>query len=550
MDEVVVTADEVRAFRARLVETSCSDANPAELVELLDELEVVKNVASGLQARAAVALDRARREEEAELDVPAGRRGSGVAGEIALARRESGSRGRQLLSLATFLDRELPHTRARLAEGTLSEYRASLLAKEMACLDRSDRMTVDEQLCGAPARLNGMGTRALVAAAKKAAAEIDVKAVVTRARQAESDRRVTLRPAPDTMCYLTALVPVAQGVGALAALGKEADRLRQGEGGDPRGRGQLMADVMIARLTGAELPAADQARPASEAPGADTSGTGDGARAAGQTDGLELPPPSVPITVNVTMSDVALLGGGSEPAVVTAPGAPSQVLPAEVARQLVSRALTAPTKTWIRRLYLDPGGALVAMTSKGRYFPPGLADYLAIRDQGICRMPYCGAPVRHLDHVTPAAEGGDTDAEDGQGLCEACNHSKQAPGWRQHIESRAGPPDGGGSGRACREGHGVDAVDGASEARESEWVGISEVVDDSEVVDAGVSGTAGSSTEVPRCRHTVVTTTPSAHTYRSVAPTPPGAGRPLAHRRTRRQNRPHDSGHRSSRDLG
>src|SRR5690606_33001657 len=142
--------------------------------------------------RAAVALDRARREEEAELDVPAGRRGSGVAGEIALARRESGSRGRQLLSLATFLDRELPHTRARLAEGTLSEYRASLLAKEMACLDRPDRMTVDEQLCGAPARLNGMGTRALVAAAKKAAAEIDVKAVVTRARQAESDRRVTL----------------------------------------------------------------------------------------------------------------------------------------------------------------------------------------------------------------------------------------------------------------------------------------------------------------------------------------------------------------------
>src|SRR5690606_12305447 len=51
MDEVVVTADEVRAFRARLVETSCSDANPAELVELLDELEVVKNVVSGLQAR-------------------------------------------------------------------------------------------------------------------------------------------------------------------------------------------------------------------------------------------------------------------------------------------------------------------------------------------------------------------------------------------------------------------------------------------------------------------------------------------------------------------
>jgi len=39
---------------------------------------------------------------------------------------------------------------------------------------------------------------------------------VDRTRRAEADRRVTLRPAPETMTLLTALLPVAQGVAASA----------------------------------------------------------------------------------------------------------------------------------------------------------------------------------------------------------------------------------------------------------------------------------------------------------------------------------------------
>jgi hypothetical protein len=31
--------------------------------------------------------------------------------------------------------------------------------------------------------------------------------------------------------------------------------------------------------------------------------------------------------------------------------------------------------------------------------------------------------------VIPVAEGGTTSAANGQGLCEACNYTKQAPGW-------------------------------------------------------------------------------------------------------------------------
>ena len=53
---------------------------------------------------------------------------------------------------------------------------------------------------------------------KKLAARLDAASVAKRRRRAESERRVTVRPAPDVMTYVTALLPVAQGVAVYAAL--------------------------------------------------------------------------------------------------------------------------------------------------------------------------------------------------------------------------------------------------------------------------------------------------------------------------------------------
>jgi hypothetical protein len=94
---------------------------------------------------------------------------------------------------------------------------------------------------------------------------------------------------------------------------------------------------------------------------------------------------------------------------------------------------------WLRRLYLDPStGELAAMDSKSRRFPRALAEFIRIRDQ-VCRTPYCEAPIRHIDHVVPAVSGGETSAENGQGLCEACNYSKESSGWEQGIVGSEGP---------------------------------------------------------------------------------------------------------------
>jgi hypothetical protein len=97
----------------------------------------------------------------------------------------------------------------------------------------------------------------------------------------------------------------------------------------------------------------------------------------------------------------------------------------------------AAFNVWLRRLYTAPGtGELTAMDSRARLFPAGLRRFIQARDD-TCRTPYCDAPIRHHDHIIPWRHGGTTTHGNGAGLCEACNHTKEAPGWT--AKPRPGP---------------------------------------------------------------------------------------------------------------
>lgn len=323
--------------------------------------------------------------------MPAARRGRGLASEIALARRDSPARGSRHLGFAKALVYEMPHTLAALDCGALSEWRATLIVRESACLDVADRRALDAELCGDPGDLEGMGDARVVAAARAIAYRLDPQAVVDRAANAENDRTVTIRPAPDTMTYLTALLPVAQGVSVYAALTRAADTRCDG-----RSRGQVMADTLVERVTGR-----DAAVP-------------------------------TPIAVNLVMSDETLLGAANTPAQLCGYGP----IPAAVARTMVASAVTDQrSRATLRRLYAHPqAGALVSMESRARLFPRGLAAFIELRDQR-CRMPYCDAPIRHRDHAQPHHRGGPTTATNGLGSCERCNYVKEAPGWRVSTDT-------------------------------------------------------------------------------------------------------------------
>jgi hypothetical protein len=361
------------------------DAGESALVERIAELERLKSAAAAGQARLTAALHARRRSAEAAAGVPIARRGRGVAAEVALARRDSPAQGDRHLGFAKALVYEMPHTLAALEGGVLSEWRATIIVRESACLDVEDRRRLDAELCADTHELEGVGDAALTAAAKAIAYRLDPHAVVERAAKAKGERTVTVRPAPDAMTYVTALLPVDQGVSVYASLKRQADVC-----GDGRSRGQVMADTLVERVTG---------RPADE---------------------------PVPVAVNVVISDQALLGAEQGVAVIAGFGS----VPSAVAQKMIVDAVTDErSRATLRRLYANPAsGALVALESRSRLFPKGLADFVELRDQR-CRTPYCNAPIRHRDHATPHRRGGQTSSVNGLGLCEACNYAKESPGW-------------------------------------------------------------------------------------------------------------------------
>jgi hypothetical protein len=220
----------------------------AGLIDSIRALEELKAAASAAQARATAIFDAMTRRAQAAAGLKADQLGKGVGAQIGFARRESPHRGTRMLGLARILTREMPHTLHALTLGVISEWRATLMVRETACLSLADRQRIDEQIAGNLAELEQLGDRALIAKIKALSYAMDPQAVVNRAAHAVSERFVSCRPAPDTMTYLTALLPVAQGVGVYAALTREADRLRAA--GDPRTKGQIMADTFVERTTG------------------------------------------------------------------------------------------------------------------------------------------------------------------------------------------------------------------------------------------------------------------------------------------------------------
>jgi len=238
----------VAAWQGSLSEALNDDTglHDAALVDSIRALEQLVCTATAAQAKLSAELDSSQRADHAAARIPAPRQGRGVAAQVALARRESHHRGQRHLGLARIVATELPRTWAAWRGGRITEWTATLIARETACLSREDRATVDALVAGDPARLEATGLREVVSICQQEAGRLDAASVVARRRKAEGERHVTLRPAPDTMTWLTALLPVKDGVAVHAALTRTAETARVT--GDERTKGQVMADSLVATV--------------------------------------------------------------------------------------------------------------------------------------------------------------------------------------------------------------------------------------------------------------------------------------------------------------
>lgn len=396
----------------------------ADCLEVLSLLEATKGAAAALQARATARVvderdaDAADAERRGEISRhQASRARSATRSEVALARRCSPRQGDRHVGEAAALTSDLPHTMAALTRGEISEWRATIVVRETACLSEEDRAEVDRRL--AP-DLTRLGDRALAAAAHRACIDLDPESIVERRRRAVRSRNVSTRAAPDGMAYLSVLGPLCDVVGAFAALSAseksrfvatgdpEADATRAG---DDRGRGAWMADTTLERLSG---------------------------RSEGEAQ---------PVEVGLVMSESAIVppttegDDGTADDHVEVPG--WGAIPGDMARAHLLRLVDDGNRVWLRRLWASPDGRdLVAMDSHRRLFTGGLRRLVELRDP-TCRVPWCDAPTRQVDHVEPFASGGPTSVGNGMGTCQRHNLDKEQPGWTAVVTSTGLDPGGG-----------------------------------------------------------------------------------------------------------
>ncbi len=244
----------LRSFVRELgrLDDAVTDAERIDQIRLLEEL---KSAAAAAQAKVVSDFRRSQEADQRARGVPASAVGRGVASQVALAKRESAARARRYLGWSEVLVTELPKTFAALQAGRITEWRAQIVARETAWLSLEHRQEIDRGL--AP-HLEEWGDRRVEAEVKKHAYRLDPRGFLARISQAENDRRVSVRPAPDCMSSFRGLVPMAQGVAMFAALKHAADSLVAQ--GDDRSRGQIMADTLVERVTGQASASAVPAR--------------------------------------------------------------------------------------------------------------------------------------------------------------------------------------------------------------------------------------------------------------------------------------------------
>jgi hypothetical protein len=243
-DPVTLWMDEILAALGALAFATDPVDDPAR-IDRIALAEKIKAALEAVQANEMVAFGKSQVAEQQRLDVDPRKVGRGIADQIALACKTSPSEGSRRLHVARDLVLDMPHTLGLLAKGEISGWTARLITGETSHLDAPTRQQVDADL--ASRDLGSKAPRAAAAQAQRLAYAADPHGAADRARNARSDRRVTLRPAPDRMSILSELLPVEQGVACLAALEAEAKRCKAA--GDDRGRGQIMADTLVERVT-------------------------------------------------------------------------------------------------------------------------------------------------------------------------------------------------------------------------------------------------------------------------------------------------------------
>src|SRR5699024_5786609 len=417
-----------RSVRDPLPDTAAD--SPEEALAVLAGIDHLRSSLSAMDAAWQVAAEQRIRRDDARRGLPASRQGAGATGEIALARRISSAASSFSLASARRLVQHMPGTVDSLWEGAVTSNQASTVSRALSTASPDTCRRIDELIRQDPQTLQGKGHDRLRSDIEKMVQRLEPETSRDRAERAARERHVTMTPLADGMARVTAVLRGIDAVGMMKTLDAGARSLRAA--GEKTSASALEADLLVdsvlSRAPSSEAAPADDSAPgaptqddsAPDAPTQNDSAPDEPAQDAAVQDApAQAPRPRRArpgLEVGIVISDTALLGpeDDSECALIEGYG----VIPAHIVRDtLLGRPPghlrhdedehpDEQVSAFYRRLYRSPSsGELVAMESRSRAFPAGLARMIRWRDT-TCRTPWCNAVIRQSDHVLPITAAG------------------------------------------------------------------------------------------------------------------------------------------------
>lgn len=476
-------------LRSAITSGALGDLDDQGRLEVLRDLELLTRAAAALSVRVQVAFRTSQIARQVQDGVAPSRAGAAVAGDLALARMSTPTMSSRELTSARALTGEMPHTLAALQDGVISGFQARVITETTTCLTPQDRAEVDERLAPHLARSitpeisaaarglvyeidpAGFVRRSRTAAADRGVSlrpAPDVMALLTArlpaaqavachqalhedalTRRTSGDPRTVQQLMADELYHRLTGRSVIDGIdieiglvmtdtALLAGTSDPADLLGYGpipsenardllrpphEAPDPGCTDKATQHKHPAEASGHHAVTAEPCPDGIRCTTFDctlTHGIAPRTRSASPTH--TTPTTNAPTdTVGSTTTQTSDAPGTADPASRTGQVAPPGTPPATT-----GGGSTTAARVWVRRLYTDPAGVLTARDPRRRLFTGQLRAALIARDR-TCRTPWCGAPIRTIDHRHRHNEGGPTTPENGQGLCTRCNLDRERP---------------------------------------------------------------------------------------------------------------------------
>lgn len=377
------------------------------LSELVESIAVLQRMSASLAAMTAQLVDQAREWSEATewagQDVDSGPHAWGpqerarrcLVAELACALRMPERTIESLVAESGVLSKDLPGTMNALSEGRISWRHAQKVVEHATSLPAESRAAFEEAVLPDAERLSASRFGAV---ARRLRERVHPETIDERHRVARDERAVTISPATDGMCWLTAYLPAATALAVddrLTRIAREQRTASIGRGdGDGRGDGRtetqrradVLADLLLGRASGEEVGCAVAAQ------------------------------------VLVTVPVMTLLGCSDEQAMLEGYGPIDLDTAAELA---------AGAPSWMRVLTHPETGAMLSLGRAKYRVTDDLRMFLRVRDE-TCRFPGCGRLARYadVDHTKDWADQSSTDHDNLAHLCRKHHRLKHQSRWR------------------------------------------------------------------------------------------------------------------------